>query len=97
MIIEGVDPRDTQWEVDRPVYRVHFWHQPPAPPGVVHEHAMWHCDEYRVSDAVDVDEVLAWARDEAQPDRTFVLYVEQRDDRRCGLVRLLGVDPNSAT
>ncbi|WP_210428867.1 hypothetical protein [Nocardioides eburneiflavus] len=50
-----------------------------------------------MSDAVDVDEVLAWARDEAQPDRTFVLYVEQRDDRRCGLVRLLGVDPNSAT
>ena len=28
VIIEGVDPRDTQWEVDQPVYRVYFWHPP---------------------------------------------------------------------
>jgi hypothetical protein len=58
---------------------------------------MWHCDEYRVSDAADVEEVLAWAGGEARPGRTFVLYLEQRDDQRCGLVRLLGTDPTSAT
>jgi hypothetical protein len=28
----GVDPH-TQWEVDKPVYRVSSWHQPDAPPG----------------------------------------------------------------
>ena len=50
MIVEGVDPRDTQWEVDWPVYRVYFWHQPPAPPGVAQEQVMWHCDEYRLSE-----------------------------------------------
>lgn len=97
MIIEGVDPRDTEWEVDRPVYRVYFWHQPPAPPGVAHEHVMWHCDEYRLSEATDFEDVLGWARSKARPDQTFVVYVEQRDAERSGLVRLFGVDPNSAT
>lgn len=97
MMVEGVDPRDTQWEVDRPVYRVYFWHQPSVPLGVAQEHVMWHCDEYRLRDAADVEEVLDWARDRVRPDQTFVLYVEQRDAQRSGLVRLLGTDPNSAT
>ncbi len=96
MIVEGVDPRDTQWEVDWPVYRVYFWHQPPAPAGVPHEHAMWHCHEYRLSDVADVEEVLDWARNKARSDQTFVIYAEQRDAQRSGLVRLFGVDPNSA-
>lgn len=97
VIIEGVDPRDTQWEVDKPVYRVYFWHQPDAPPGVAQQHVMWHCDEHRLSDAVDVEEVLGWARTKARPEQTFVVYVEQRDAQRSGLVRLFGVDPNSST
>ncbi|WP_322919197.1 hypothetical protein [Nocardioides renjunii] len=96
MIVEGVDPRDTQWEVDWPVYCVYFWHQPPAPAGVAQEHAMWQCDEYRVSDVADVEEVLDWARNKARSDQTFVIYVEQRDAHRRGLVRLFGVDPDSA-
>jgi hypothetical protein len=96
VIIEGVDPRDTQWEVDWPVYRVYFWHQPPAPAGVAQEHVMWHCDEYRLSDVANVEEVLDWARNKARSDQTFVIYVEQRDAERSGLVRVLGVDPSSA-
>ena len=96
MIVEGVDPRDTRWEVDRPVYRVYFWHQPGSAPGVVEPHVMWHCDEQRVSDASDVEEVLGWARATARPDQTFVLYVEQTDAGRPGLVRLSGTDPNAA-
>ena len=95
MIIEGVDPRDTEWEVDRPVYRVYFWHQPSAATGVAQADAMWHCDEYRLSDATGVDEVLDWARDTARSDQTFVTYVEVRDGQRSGLVRLHGSDPNS--
>ena len=93
MIVESVDPRDTQWETDRPVYRVYFWHRPPVL-GVAPEHAMWHCEEYRLRGAADVEEVLAWARGSARPDQTFVLYVEHRDAHRSGLVRLLGVDPH---
>jgi hypothetical protein len=94
MIVDGVDPRDTRWEVDWPVYRVYFWHQPPAPAGVAQEHVMWHCDEYRLTDVTDVEEVLDWARNHARSDQTFVIYVEQRDGQRSGLVRLFGVDPN---
>jgi hypothetical protein len=96
VIIEGVDPRDTQWEADQPVYRVYFFHQPDALPSVAQQHVMWHCDEHRLRDATDVEEVLGWARTKARPDQVFVVYVEQRDAQRSGLVRLLGVDPNSA-
>ena len=96
MDISGVDPRDIEWEADRPVYRVYFWHQPTAPAGVVQDVMMWHCDEYRLSDVVDVEEVLGWARSRARSDQTFVVYVEQRDARQLGLVRLFGTDPNSA-
>ena len=95
MFVEGVDPRDTQWEVDRPVYRVYFWHRPPAPAGIEQEDMGWHCDENRLSDVADVVEVLDWARKEARSDQTFVVYVEQRDARRSGLVRLFGTDPSS--
>ncbi len=100
VIVDGVDPRDTQWEVDSPVYRVYFWHQPPAPAGVAQEvaqeHAGWYCDEYRLSDVADVEEVIDGARKKAQSDQSFVIYVEQRDGQRSGLARLLGVDPDSA-
>jgi hypothetical protein len=39
---------------------------------------MWHCDEYRLSEATDVEEVLDWARNSSRPDQTFTLYVEHR-------------------
>ena len=93
MIIEGIDPRDTKWEVDSPVYRVYFWHQPPAPPGIPPETVMYHSDEYRLSDVVDVAEVLAWARTTARADQTFTLYVEHQDSGGPGLIQLMGDDP----
>ena len=96
MIIEGVDPRDTQWEVDWPTYRVYFWHQPSAAPAFVPDHTTWHCEEYRLSDVDDVVDVLEWARNRARSDQTFTIYVEQRDAQRRGLVRLHGVNPNDA-
>lgn len=49
---------------------------------------MWHCDEYRLSDVADIGEVLDWARTTARSNQTFVIYVEQRDAQRSGLVRL---------
>lgn len=75
----------------------YFWHQPPAPPGVAHEPVMWHCDEYRLRDAIDVEEVLRWARGRARPDQTFILHVEHRDTTHGnGLLRLVGEDPTAA-
>jgi hypothetical protein len=97
VIIEGIDPRDTQWEIDDPAYRVYFWRQPIAPPGVPQEHVMFHCDEHRLSGAADVGEVLDWARSTARTDQTFTLYVEHRDGERPGLLRLMGVDPTIST
>lgn len=92
MIIEGVDPRDIEWEVDQPVYRVYYWHQPPAPRGIAQSDVMYHCEEHRVSGARDLDEVLDWARSTARPEQTFVLYVEHTQDGSPGLIRLAGDD-----
>ena len=96
MIVERVDPRDIEWEVDQPAYRVYFWHQPSVPHGVAHELVMFHSDEYRLSDVVDVGEVLAWARGKARADQTFTLYIEHRNGDRLGLIQLMGTDPTRA-
>ena len=95
MIIDGVDPRDIEWDVERPTYRVDVWERPSAPEGVAQEAMAYHRDTYRISDADDVDEVLAWARATTRPGQTFSLYVECRDDGRLGLIRLAGVDPTA--
>jgi hypothetical protein len=93
VFIEGVDPRDIEWEVDQPVYRVYFWHQPPAPPGIRQQDVMYHCDENRISGARDVHEVLDWATSTARPEQAFVLYVEHMLAGSPGLIRLAGDDP----
>jgi len=54
---------------------------------------MYHCDEYRLSDAADVGEVLDWARTTARPEQTFTLYVEHQDADGPGLIKLIGIDP----
>ena len=96
MIAEGVDPRDIIWEADDPVYRVYFWHQPPAPEGIPQEQVMFHCDEWRLSGAGDVHEVLAWA-EQHKGARSYTLYAEHDEDRggafARGLIRLAGTDP----
>lgn len=53
---------------------------------------MWTSEEWEIADA-DVDEVLNWARDNADG-RRFVVYVRVDTDRPAepGLVRLLGTD-----
>jgi hypothetical protein len=86
MRIRGLDPRDTAWEVDQPVYRVYFW------TGAA---GSFSCDEFEVAGG-DVDEVLGWAQQQLSVGRTFVLYARITDDRGAGLVRLVGSDPTSA-
>jgi hypothetical protein len=95
--VEDIDPRDTEWEVEGPVYRVYFWRQQPAPMAVSQGHVMFHSDEYRLSEAADVGEVLDWARATARADQTFTLYVEHWHDDRPGLIHLMGVDPTVPT
>jgi hypothetical protein len=50
MDAQPVDPRDITWEVDYPTYRVTFWRRDGSA-----------SDEWRLADAVNVHEVLAWA------------------------------------
>jgi hypothetical protein len=89
MWARGVDPRDTQWEDPHPAYRVYFWRQLRSQD----PRSGWESDEWEIGDA-DVDEVLSWARNNAQG-RRFVIYVSIVNDlaHGPGLVRLLGSDP----
>lgn len=94
-----VDPRvDARWETEPThAYRVVFWRQQIAPPGIPQEHMMWVGAEHDVAGAEDVHEVIAWADAEAQQRQsTYTLYamVDRDDDR--GLVWLAGVDPTSS-
>ena len=86
MHVQPVDPRDTRWEVDRPVYRVYFWWQRDGRPD-----AGWASEEWQV-DGADVQEVLAWA-DMDEMHRAFTLYVRYTCDGMPGLIRLHGSDP----
>jgi hypothetical protein len=47
-----VDPRDIRWEVSSPTYRVYFWRRVGGG---------YHSEEFQLSGASDVREVLAWA------------------------------------
>jgi len=91
MEVSPIDPRDTQWEVTYPAYRVSFWRQQrrnlDAPE--------WTSEEWSVKDT-DVDQVLTWARDNAKA-RSFVIYAHITDSEGAGLVRLLGTDPTAKT
>jgi hypothetical protein len=93
VISQPVDPRDIEWEVVRPVYRVYFWQRQPAPPGIPDEHMGYQCEEHRLSGASDVHQVLEWAAATARPEQTFTLYVEHTHDGRAGLIQLAGTDP----
>lgn len=93
MMVEGVDPRTAQWEDDRPAYRVYFWHQPTAPADVDQAHIMWISDEYRITHAADVHEVVAWAEQRVRDDQHYTLYVEARASGTIGTLLLAGIDP----
>ncbi|MCI3918732.1 hypothetical protein MO973_00555 [Paenibacillus sp. TRM 82003] len=106
---EGVDPRDVGFEVEQPVYRVHFWQhtgtgyafpqRSGADLGPAVAHPSYASDEHRLQEARDVEEVLTWARAQAAG-RVFVVYAEVREwtpaGERCGLLRLHGQDPDDA-
>jgi hypothetical protein len=84
--VRGVDPRDTQWEVSSPSYRVYFWER--------QESGGYWSDEFELDGAIGVEEVLPWAEERAEG-RTFVVYAALTVGGEPGLVRLAGVDPVS--
>lgn len=80
MKVSSVDPRDQNWEISDPEYRVHLFTENGG------------SDEYVLSGANDVSEVWDWIKvnDHGKP---AVVYVAVP---HCGLglVRLFGRDPN---
>ncbi|MBM7168423.1 hypothetical protein JQK87_08345 [Streptomyces sp. G44] len=81
MWIRGIDPRDTSWEQDHATYRVHFW-----------DRSDRSADEYEISGAAGVEEVLAWAEEHAaEHGCAYTVHVVTTDNGRRGLIRLAGV------
>lgn len=84
MQVTGIDPRDVRFEIDEPDYRVYFF----EPDG--------RSDEYHLTGARDVADVLDWAKANAD-DRTYVVYVFTdfgAGSEQPSLIRLLRRDPN---
>ncbi|HEX5469340.1 MAG TPA: hypothetical protein VFW80_09880 [Gaiellaceae bacterium] len=79
-----IDPRDTEWELSSPVYRVSFFAQD--------ERGGWSSDAFELDGAGDVAEALSWAERESAG-RVFVLYALVEAAGEGGLVRLAGTDP----
>jgi hypothetical protein len=82
-----VDPRDVTREVDYPTYRVYFWTQGGSA-----------SDEWRVTNAANVHEVLAWADGRVGDGRSYQVFVEattEMEGQGLGLLRLCGADPTS--
>jgi hypothetical protein len=83
-----VDPRDTRWEVSSPTYCVYFWRRVGGG---------YHSEEFQLSGASDVREVLGWAEERAEG-RTFTAYaLVENALGEPGLVQLAGVDPTAGT
>lgn len=87
-----VDPRDTTWEVDHPVFRVTFFDLLPGSP--VDPQLGVATDEWEIQNA-EISDVLDWAEGKASDKRMWTVHLLVDDSRRGhGMVRLCGTDPN---
>lgn len=83
MDVTLADTRDETWRIDSPRYRVQFWTLGRSLDLV----------EYEISQA-DVDEVIQWARANAEG-RSVVIYVALPEPAgSVGFVRILGRSPD---
>jgi hypothetical protein len=81
-----VDPRDIRWEVSSPTYRVYFWRRVGGG---------YRSEEFQLSGASDVRDVLSWAEERAEGS-TFTVYALLEIRGELGLVQLAGVDPTAS-
>ncbi len=90
MEVRRVDPRDAAWQLLSPRYRVYFQRRRAAPEGCC---GAYESDEYEISEAADVLEVLAWAEKTAADNQTYVVYaLVDSDPSSLGLVRVAGME-----
>jgi hypothetical protein len=98
MEVRGVDPRDMGWETEPVGYRVYFWERrkgvgPAGPQGA----DPWTSEEYELTEIRDVMEAIEWANSKAGGRRYTLYAIHQRGDSGLGMIRLLGVDPTTAS
>jgi hypothetical protein len=93
MRIQHVDPRDIEWEIESPVYRVHFWEHPDAPASG-DDLAPSRSDEYEISGAPTVRDVLKWAKMAARG-RSCTIYVLVDHAGTRGLVQVWASGSNN--
>jgi len=86
------DQRAERWQITDTVYIVDFWRKISAPPAADPEKMGHQQSSFRLSNARDVNEVLAWASDNAAG-RSFVVYAWVTSGGEPGLIQLYGVDP----
>jgi hypothetical protein len=76
-----VDPRDQEWEIERPAYRVYFVHKIE---GVLRKTEEWELTE------LDLREALSWAEQRAVGrEYEFYVVVTGQQPQGLGMVRLL--------
>jgi len=93
--VEPLDPRDSEWAVERPAYRVLLW-RPLEVPRPAAGATPYQSRAYRLLGADDVHEVLRWAGEVAAAEETCVVYLESTDAGSPGVLRLVGTDPTEA-
>lgn len=69
-----VDPRSMTWELDDPTFMVAFFRHGPAYADVSPDLIGYESEEWELTGG-DVREALAWATENAGPDRTWILHV----------------------
>lgn len=88
MEVRTIDPRDVEREVREPEYRVYFWSRRGP------DKLAWASEEWELTTAAHVGEVLEWAKENANG-RAFVIYAVVPAEDGKVLVRLQGLDPTA--
>lgn len=87
MQVDRVDPRDIQWEVEFPAYRVYFWRHASES-----DSSGWASEEWELQ-VDNVSDALAWAEENSKL-RPFAVYARVPPADGIGLIRLFGSDPS---
>lgn len=81
-----IDPRDVDWEVTAPVFRVEFWSHGADRDHVPREKQALSCDTYRLTGVSDVRDVMAWANEQSGDATRTAIYVESSAHTSLGLI-----------
>lgn len=97
MIVQPLDRNDViapRFDVYEPEYRVDFWRRPDSLAEVAAEKIGYKQDSYGLKEVRDVDEVVAWADENAQG-RLYVVWVKYSCQGDRGIIRIRGEDPTN--